>query len=46
MEYAQQLMHEKDKSVRETAFMLGYKHVISFISMFRKHTSGEWQLKI
>ncbi len=44
MEYAQQLMHEKDKSVRETAFMLGYKHVNNFIAMFKKHIKSGLEL--
>ncbi|HKG69022.1 MAG TPA: AraC family transcriptional regulator, partial [Segetibacter sp.] len=37
MEYAQQLINEKNTSVSETAFMLGYKNVNDFITMFGKY---------
>ncbi len=40
MEYAQQLIHEKNTSVSEIAFMLGYRNVNNFITMFRKHTKS------
>lgn len=37
MEYAKQLIQEKNMSVNETAFMLGYRNVNNFITMFKKH---------
>ena len=37
MEYAQRLINEKNISVSETAFMLGYKNVNNFITMFGKY---------
>ena len=41
MEYAQQLIHEENKSVRETAAMLGYRNVNNFTTMFKKHFKSD-----
>lgn len=37
MEYARQMMQEKNSSVMETAHNVGYRSVHNFIAMFRKH---------
>lgn len=37
MIYARQLIHEKNKTVTETAYILGYEKVSHFIAMFKKH---------
>ncbi len=37
MEYAQQLIDEKNTSFSEIAHLLGYRNVNNFITMFRKH---------
>lgn len=37
MEYARQLMHEKNTDIAETATMLGYRNVSYFITTFQKH---------
>lgn len=37
MEYAQRLINEKNRNVRDTALILGYKNTNNFISQFRKH---------
>lgn len=37
MAYAKQLIEEKNKTVTETAYMLGYEKVSHFISIFKKY---------
>lgn len=37
MAYAKELIHQKNKTVTETAYILGYEKVSHFIYMFKKH---------